>query len=279
MADLIRLRSQTGTLLLLLPSLWSLIVASEGRPDPRLLLVFVCGAFLMRSAGVALNDLADRAFDRQVARTRERPLAAGTISPKAALATVAVLLALAAGLLVFVNSLTLLLSPIAFLLAAVYPYAKRVLHVPQAVLGIAFGWGAVMAWAAVSGEVGPPAWLLFAATICWAVGYDTIYAVQDQEDDARIGVRSAAVFFGTRTWLAVAAALAGMLALLGAAGWLAGVHPFFYLILAWAAGLMTGQVRRLREGASPALALALFRQHVWIGAAILGGFWAGFLLR
>lgn len=277
--QLIRLPEQTGTLLLLLPSLWSLVLASGGRPAPTLLLVFIAGAFLMRSAGVVANDLADRSFDRQVARTKQRPLAAGTVSPAAAVTTLAVLLALAGGLLYFVNRLTLLLSPAAFLLALLYPYAKRILHIPQAVLGMAFGWGTVMAWAAARGRLDAPAWLLFGATVCWAVGYDTIYAMQDREDDARIGVKSAAVFFGPWAWMAVAAALAAMLLLLGWAGWLAGVHAFFYLVLAWAAGLMTGQVRRLRAGASPALALALFRQHVLIGAAILGGLWAGMLLK
>lgn len=277
--QLIRLPEQTGTLLLLLPSLWSLVLASGGHPAPELLLVFIAGSFLMRSAGVVANDLADRSFDRQVARTRQRPLAAGTLSPTAAMTTLVFLLLLAGGLLFFVNRLTLLLSPVAFLLALLYPYAKRVLHIPQAVLGVAFGWGTVMAWAAARGRLDAPAWLLFGATICWAVGYDTIYALQDREDDARIGVKSAAVLFGPRTWLAVALALTGMLLLLGLAGWLAGAHPCFYLVLAWAAGLMTGQVRRLRAGASSALALALFRQHVVIGAAILGGLWAGMLLR
>jgi len=189
-AELIRLPNQTGTLLLMLPTLWALVLASHGRPDPLLLVIFIAGSFLMRSAGVILNDAADRRLDRQVDRTRTRPLASGRLSLATAFAVLLVLLGIAGSLLFLLDRLALLLSPVALLLAAGYPFAKRILPLPQAVLGVAFGWGVVMAWAAARGTLDPQAWLLFAGTIAWAVAYDTIYALQDLSDDRRIGIRS-----------------------------------------------------------------------------------------
>lgn len=277
LADLIRLRNQSGTLLLLWPTLWSLVLASEGRPSPTLLALFVLGSFLMRSAGVVFNDLADRSFDRQVARTKTRPLASGTLGTQASLVTACLLLSASAGLLYFLNRLTILLSPIAFLLAVLYPYSKRFVQIPQAVLGIAFGWGTVMAWAAVRDQLDLPVWFLYAGTICWALGYDTIYALQDRDDDKRIGVKSSAIFFGPRTWLAVACCFAGMLLMLGASGWLTGLGPAFYVMLALAGWTMSRQVCLLRGTVSQPVAFALFKQHVWIGGAILAGVWAGVL--
>jgi len=274
---LIRLKSQTGTLLLLLPTLWSLTLASRGLPPWRLTVIFVLGSFFMRSAGVVLNDLADRSFDRHVARTRWRPLASGELTPAHALAVLAVLVTLAALLVLQLNRLVWLLSPIAIALAAMYPFAKRVVYVPQAMLGIAFGWGTVMAWAAARDTVDWPAWLLFAATVCWAVGYDTVYALQDLEDDRRIGVKSSALFFGHVTWLAVGMALAAMLSLLGTAGWLSGIGTGFYGVLAAVAVLCGKQVVELRRPVAPPRAFQLFHQHVWFGAAILAGLLAGFL--
>ena len=278
LADLIRLRNQSGTLLLLWPTLWSLVLASEGHPSLTLLAVFVVGSFLMRSAGVVLNDLADRSFDRQVARTKTRPLASGALSMQASLVTAFLLLSASAGLLYFLNRLTILLSPMAFLLAVLYPFSKRFVQIPQAVLGIAFGWGAVMAWAAVRNHLDFPVWFLYAGTICWALGYDTIYALQDRDDDARIGVKSSAIYFGPRTWLAVACFFAGTLAMIGATGWLTGLGPAFYVMLTGAAWTMSRQVRLLRGPVSQPIAFALFKQHVWIGMAILVGIWAGVLL-
>lgn len=275
--DLLRLRNQSGTLLLLWPTLWSLVLASSGYPSPGLLLLFVAGSFLMRSAGVVLNDLADRSFDRQVARTKTRPLASGALSTYVAMATAVLLLIAAASLLYFLNRLTILLSPMAFALAALYPFSKRWLSIPQAVLGIAFGWGTVMAWAAVRNQLDLPVWLLYAGTICWAVGYDTVYALQDRADDARIGVKSAAIFFGSRAWLAVGCCFGGTVILLVASGWVAGLGPMFYILLGWTAWTMSRQVRLLRGSVLPPLAFALFKQHVWIGAAILAGIWAGSL--
>jgi 4-hydroxybenzoate polyprenyltransferase len=277
LAELIRLPNQAGTLLLMLPALWALVLASQGHPPPLLLAIFAAGAFLMRSAGVIVNDLADRSLDRQVARTRNRPLASGALGVGEALAAAAVLVALAAGLLVWLNPLTVLLSPVALLLTALYPFTKRFLHIPQLMLGAAFGWGVVMAWADVRGTLDPPAWLLYGATICWAVAYDTIYALQDREDDRRIGVRSSAILFGARVWLAVGASLGVMLLLLVLAGRAMGAGAAYYGVLAAVGGFFSQQVRRLRSPVPPGLAFGMFKQHVWVGLAILLGVWLGFL--
>jgi 4-hydroxybenzoate polyprenyltransferase len=273
-SDLIRLRNQSGTWLLMLPSLWALVLANEGRPPIRLLAVFAAGSFTMRSLGVILNDLADRRFDRQVARTSGRPLAAGTLTTGQALTAAALLLTASALLVMTLNPLTMALSPIALLFAALYPYAKRVLHIPQAILGIAFGWGVIMAWAASRNRIDTPAWMLFAATVCWAVAYDTIYALQDRDDDTRIGIKSAAVLFGPYTSSAVGICLAAMLGCLAVAGYLCSVLPVYYGVLAMVGVFFTSQLRKLREPVPPQTAFALFKQHIWAGTAILFGLWA-----
>ena len=275
--ELIRLPSQTGTLLLMLPTLWALVLASRGRPDPGLLVIFAMGSFLMRSAGVILNDVADRRLDRHVERTRARPLASRALSLGAALAVLLALLAIAGGLLLLLDRLVLVLSPIALLLAALYPFAKRILPLPQAVLGVAFGWGVVMAWAAARGTLEPQAWLLFGGTVAWAVAYDTIYAIQDLTDDQRIGIKSSAILFGQWTWLAVAGSFGAMVLCLGTAGWLSGIGLAFYGVLAASCGYVSQQIRTLRGPVSPPLAFSMFRQHTWIGWAILAAFWLGFL--
>ena len=279
LADLIRLRNQTGSFLLLLPTLWALALAGDGHPPLPLVAIFITGVFVMRSAGVIINDWWDRDLDRRVQRTRERPLASGRIHPHAALGVFALLIAAAAGLVALLNPLTIALASVALLLAVLYPLAKRVMPLPQAVLGIAFGWGAVMAWSAVRNEIGWPALGLFAATVCWAVGYDTIYALQDVEDDRRVGVRSSAIFFGRRCWIAVGGALLAMTAILALVGAAARLAPPFYLSLVLAVGLFVAQARQIRRGVSQAQAFALFKQHVGIGALILAGIWSGVLFK
>ena len=274
---LIRLPSQTGTWLLMLPTLWALVLSSRGIPPWRLLVIFMLGSFVMRSAGVVLNDLADRSFDRHVARTRQRPLASGELSRHHALIVLAVLLTIAVLLVGQLNALTMLLSPVALLLAAFYPFAKRVIHVPQAVLGIAFGWGTIMAWTASRATIENPAWFTFVATICWAIAYDTIYALQDMDDDRRIGVKSSALYFGSHVWLAVGAACAMMLFLLGMAADMVGIGWMAYGVLAAVGIFFAKQVNELRKPVSPARAFALFHQHVWIGTAILFGLILGFV--
>ena len=274
---LIRLPSQTGTWLLMLPTLWALVLSSQGIPPWRLLVIFILGSFVMRSAGVILNDLADRSFDRQVARTRQRPLASGDMAPAHALIVLAVLLTLAGLLVLQLNPLTIMLSPAAIALAALYPFAKRVIHLPQAVLGIAFGWGTIMAWTASRGVIESAAWLTFAATICWAIAYDTIYALQDMDDDRRIGVKSSALYFGSAAWLAVGSAGAMMLVLLGIGSGMMGIGAIAYGVLAAVGVLLAKQVNELRKPISSERAFELFQQHVWIGTAILAGMIMGFL--
>jgi 4-hydroxybenzoate polyprenyltransferase len=274
---LIRLPSQTGTWLLMLPTLWALVLSSQGIPPWRLLVIFILGSFVMRSAGVILNDLADRSFDRHVARTRQRPLASGDMAPAHALIVLAVLLTLAGLLVLQLNPLTIMLSPAAIALAALYPFAKRVIHLPQAVLGIAFGWGTIMAWTASRGVIESAAWLTFAATICWAIAYDTIYALQDMDDDRRIGVKSSALYFGSAAWLAVGSAGAMMLVLLGIGSGMMGIGTIAYGVLAAVGVFLAKQVNELRKPISSERAFELFQQHVWIGTAILSGLIMGFL--
>jgi 4-hydroxybenzoate polyprenyltransferase len=277
LSRLIRLPSQTGTWLLMLPTLWALVLSSKGLPPWRLLLIFMLGSFVMRSAGVVLNDLADRSFDRCVARTRQRPLASGELQPRHALVVLAVLLTLAALLVLQLNVLTIMLSPGAVLLAALYPLAKRVMHLPQAVLGIAFGWGTIMAWTASRGTIESGAWLTFAATVCWAIAYDTIYALQDMDDDRRVGVKSSALYFGSGTWLAVGIASTMMLFLLGTAAGTVGIGGIAYGVLTVVGIFLAKQVNELRTPVSPARAFELFHQHAWVGTAILGGLILGFV--
>ena len=272
-ADLIRLRNQSGTWLLMLPSLWSLVLATQGRPPLTLLGIFILGAFVMRSLGVVLNDLADRQVDQQVARTSHRPLADGRLSPRQAQLIALILTGCAALLVLMLNRLTMLLSPIALFLAAIYPFSKRWVHIPQAVLGIAFGWGTIMAWTAARGTIEPPAWWLFGATICWAIAYDTIYALQDREDDRRIGVKSSALFFGDAVPAAVGVFLGGMVLCLVMAGQSSGLRMEYYLMLALLSGLFVWQGRRLSTSVSPREAFNMFWQHVYIGAVVLLGIW------
>lgn len=274
---LIRLQNQTGTYLLLLPTLWALLLAARGIPPPHLLAIFLAGSFLMRSAGVILNDLADQAFDGQVARTRTRPLASGELTRRHAITLLIILLMLAACLLLFLPPFVAWLAPVAIFLATLYPYCKRWIHVPQAMLGIAFGWGAVMAWGAVQGKLDVPAWCLFGATAAWAVAYDTIYAIQDQEDDRRIGVKSAALYFGPLIPQGVGIALGVMLTFLAAAGWLTQLGWPFYAALLGVGTFFLFQIRQLQGPVTPAHAFKMFRAHVWVGVAILLGLFGGLL--
>ena len=195
-AYLIRLDRPIGIYLLLWPTLWSLWIAAKGWPDGLVLFVFVVGVFLMRSAGCAINDFADRDIDPHVERTKNRPLAAGHISSKEALAVFAGLSISAFLLVLLMNKLTIYMSLVGVALAASYPFAKRFHYMPQVHLGAAFGWAAPMAFTAQANEITPVTWLLFMATILWATAYDTMYAMADREDDLKIGVKSTAILFG-----------------------------------------------------------------------------------
>ena len=193
---LTRLHRPIGIFLLLWPMLWALWIASAGRPDWLVLVVFVLGVVLMRSAGCVINDYADRDIDPQVQRTRERPIATGAVTPREALILFGVLCLLAFGLVLLLNTLTLVLAVVALLLAVSYPFAKRYTYLPQVHLGAAFGWAVPMVFAAETNSVPQIGWLLFVTTVLWATIYDTMYAMVDRDDDLRIGVKSTAILFG-----------------------------------------------------------------------------------
>ena len=267
---LVRLHRPIGILLLLWPTLWAVFVASNGEPAAYLLFAFVAGTVLMRSAGCAINDWADRDFDREVARTRDRPLTAGLIQPWEALAVFAALSLVSLLLILPFNRLTWLLAVVAAFLAASYPFTKRFFALPQAYLGIAFGFGIPMAFAAIQNTLPVTAWAMLAANICWALAYDTEYAMVDRDDDLRIGIRTAAITFGRYDVLAVMIFYAATLLLLVLVGWLESFGGIYYLALVVAAGIAAYHYTlirtRTREGC-----FAAFNHNNWFGAAVFAG--------
>ncbi len=267
---LMRLDKPIGILLLLWPTLWALWLASAGVPSWPVLAIFVAGVVLMRSAGCVINDYADREFDPHVARTRERPLAAGKVSPNEALALAALLALVAFVLILPLDILVLKLSLIALFLAASYPFTKRFFAIPQAYLGIAFGFGIPMGYAAVLGTVPAEAWILLAANICWAIAYDTEYAMVDRADDLKIGIKTAAITFGRFDIMAVALCYAATLALLAWVGWRTALGPFFHLGLAAAAGIAVYHLALIRDR-DPAQCFRAFLHNTWFGAAVFAG--------
>jgi 4-hydroxybenzoate polyprenyltransferase len=273
---LIRLDKPIGTLLLLWPTLWALWLASDGQPRLDYLIIFLTGTLLMRSAGCAVNDYADREFDPHVARTRERPLAAGEIEPWEALALAAGLSLVAFGLVLFLNRLAIALSVVGLLVAASYPFSKRVFSMPQAYLGIAFGFGIPMAYAAVQGRLPLECWVLLAANVCYSFAYDTEYAMVDRDDDAKLGIRTSALTLGKWDVAGVMASYVLMLGLLCAVGVMAGLGWPFYAGLAAAWAMMVYHwflIRgRSREGCFKA-----FMHNNWVGGAIFAGIVLSFL--
>ncbi len=271
--ELIRLPKQYGTLLVLWPTLWSLFLASHGMPAVKLLFIFIIGTFLMRSAGCVINDIADRKFDPLVERTRSRPLAAGTLELKEALAAFVVLASLAFILVLFLNRLTIALSFIGIALAVVYPFVKRVSHLPQTVLGMAFGWGAVMAWSAVNNNVSSAAILIFFANIFWSMAYDTIYALMDIKDDVRIGVKSTAILFGGGIFTALYCLYLAFALVMCAAGLLLGLGPYYYVGIILALVVFLLVVKGLKKNPRPATAFKGF-----LANAVMGGFILVFII-
>jgi 4-hydroxybenzoate polyprenyltransferase len=267
---LMRLNRPIGILLLLWPTLWALWLAQRGVPHPAIFLLFVVGTILMRSAGCALNDFADRKFDAQVERTRGRPLAAGVIRPWEALAVAAACAALAFAIVWQLNALTVKLSFAALAIAAIYPFLKRFFWMPQAWLGIAFGFGIPMAYAAQAGTIPPVAWALLAANVFWTIAYDTEYAMVDRDDDLKIGIKTSAIFFGKHDVAAVMACYALFLATLAGIGAWQRYGIYYYAGIAVAALIAIFHYRwirgRTREGAFRA-----FLGNNWIGAAIFLG--------
>ncbi len=277
--DLLRIDKQYGTFLLMMPALWSLVMASEGRPSLKHLFIFVFGSFIMRSAGCVINDMADRRFDRFVERTRERPLASGRLTMKEASAVLIALLLIALALVLVLNRLSIMLSLVALLLTCLYPFTKRFVDTPQLVLGTAFGWGAVIAWAAVRNEVTIAPFLIFLATVFWATGYDTIYALIDIDDDLKIGVRSTAILFGKNTWFAIAVLFLITIIILFVAGRLSGLGKFYaFSLLLVATGFMY-QVLQIKRGVEREGLLQLFKSHVLAGIIILIGIVSDLLIR
>ncbi len=269
-ALLIRLDKPIGTLLLLWPTLWGLWVAAEGRPDPWVLFVFLCGVFLMRSAGCAVNDYADREIDPFVERTRNRPLAAGAVSPQEALTVFLVLSICAWSLVWTLNGLTVALSTAGIAMAAVYPFTKRYIYHPQLLLGVAFSWGIPMAFAAQTNTVPAVAWGLVAANAAWVVAYDTMYAMVDRGDDVRIGVKSTAILFGRYDRAVIALLHVLTLAILLALGRHLGLNAYYFGGLLAATGFSVYQQFLIRHRVENACFRA-FLNNAWFGAAVFLG--------
>jgi len=267
---LMRLDKPIGILLLLWPTLWGLWFAAGGLPPPDVLLIFFTGTVLMRSAGCVINDYADRNFDPHVERTKDRPLAAGIIQPKEALVLAAVLMLIAFGLVLLLTPLTIKLAVVAAVLAAVYPFVKRVFPLPQVWLGVAFGFGIPMAYAELWHTLPRVAWLLLIATMFWAIAYDTAYAMVDREDDRKIGVKSSAILFGRHDVTGIMIAHAVFLGLMAWIGWWQMRDVIYFAGLAAALALVLYQYRlirdRTREGSFRA-----FLNNNWVGCVIFIG--------
>ncbi|HAS51792.1 MAG TPA: 4-hydroxybenzoate octaprenyltransferase [Gammaproteobacteria bacterium] len=274
--QLMRWHRPIGIYLLLWPTLWALWLASHGQPPQGIVLVFVLGVVLMRSAGCVMNDIADRNFDPQVARTRDRPLAAKRVTLGEA-AGVGIMLALAAFLLVLTqNALTVQLSFIGLALAVSYPFMKRLHPLPQVHLGAAFGWAIPMAYAAVLNELPPIAWLLFLANILWSVIYDTQYAMVDREDDLKVGVKSTAILFGERDRQIIGYLQLALLALLALIGLLSGRGVFYYLGL-FVAGWLALYQQYLIRNRQPEDCFKAFLNNNAFGMTIFCGLLVDFL--
>ncbi len=267
---LVRLDKPIGTLLLLWPTLCAVWIASEGRPRADFVIIFALGTLLMRSAGCAINDFADRGFDAHVERTRLRPIVAGEIRPWEAVAVAGTLALVAFGFVLFLPPLAIQLSFVALFVAATYPFTKRFFWFPQAYLGIAFGFGIPMAFAAVLGNLPAACWWLLLANVFWALAYDTEYAMVDREDDKRIGIRTAAIALGRFDVAGVMCFYAATLAILAWVGILAGLGGAYFAGLGVAAA-MIGYHWFLIRGRSRDGCFKAFMHNNWVGAAIFAG--------
>jgi 4-hydroxybenzoate polyprenyltransferase len=276
--QLTRLNRPIGILLLLWPTLWAVWIAGAGHPSWHIVLIFVLGTVLMRSAGCAINDYADRDFDRHVKRTRDRPVTSGRIAPREALWLAAILALIALLLILPLNTLTLLLSVPAVFLAASYPFSKRYFAIPQAYLGIAFGFGIPMAFAAQQGSVPLVAWLLLIANVFWAIAYDTEYAMVDRDDDIHLGLHSSALLFGKYDVAAVMSCYAITLVLLATVGQMIVSGWFYYAGLMLAAGIALYHYSLIKHRQREAC-FAAFLHNNWLGAAVFVGIVLDYLTR
>ena len=259
-----------GAFLLLWPTLWALWLAGDGRPDAGIVAIFIAGTFVMRAAGCVINDYFDRDLDPRVARTRDRPLARGDLSPRQALQAFVFLLLLALLLVSQLNRYTQWLAVFALAIAAVYPLTKRVTHLPQLVLGVAFSWGIPMAYAALNGAIPPQAWWLFAANFAWIVAYDTQYAMVDRADDLRIGVKSTAILFGNYDNRIIGLLHIVCLVVLAFIGWQHELSWHFHLGLGLALTFAAYQ-QYLCKDRDRARCLRAFLNNNWFGAVIFFG--------
>jgi 4-hydroxybenzoate polyprenyltransferase len=265
-----------GIFILLWPSLWALWLASQGKPDGLVLTVICLGVVLMRAAGCVINDYADRHFDPHVERTKQRPIAAGKVSPKEALAVFVVLCLVAFSLVLLLNGFTILLSFVAAFLAASYPFMKRYTYLPQAYLGIAFGWAVPMAFSAQTNAIAPVAWVMYVAVVLWALVYDTMYAMVDKDDDVKIGVKSTAILFGAYDRHIIALLQVIILALLVAVGQIAHLGWLYYACLVIAGGLFAYQ-QTLIFHRDKALCFKAFLNNNWFGMVVFLGFLLGWI--
>ncbi len=275
-ALLMRLDKPIGAFLLLWPTLWALWLAGQGQPAKGVVVIFVLGVFLMRSAGCVINDIADRNFDPYVARTRQRPLAAQRLTVREAVVVFIVLCLAAFALVLRLNTLTVLLSLPALALAISYPFMKRFHHLPQVHLGAAFGWSIPMAFAALTGGIPLLAWLLFAANVVWSVVYDTMYAMVDRDDDLQLGTKSTAILFGTRDRQIIGRLQLLLLALLVLVGITGGLGWAYYTGL-FAATWFALYQQYLIRNREPSQCFKAFLNNNWFGLIIFCGIVLDFL--
>lgn len=273
---LMRLDRPIGNFLLLWPTLWALWVAADGVPNAGVLLVFVLGVLIMRAAGCVINDYADRDFDGQVERTKHRPLATGELSGKQALGLFTALGLLAFALVLTQNVLTIQLSVVGLLLASVYPFTKRFTHLPQLVLGAAFGWATPMAFAAQTGELPSIAWMMLGITLLWTVAYDTMYAMVDRADDLVAGIKSTAILFGRLDRFAIGVLQALTLLGLGLVGLSRQLNEWFFLSLLLAALLACYQQYLLKDRQRD-LCFRAFLNNNYFGGVVFFGLVVGVL--
>lgn len=269
-AYLVRLHKPIGILLLLWPTLWALWLASRGSPSPKLLFIFITGVIIMRSAGCIVNDFADRHVDGHVERTRHRPLATGQVSVREALMLAALLGAMAFILVLACNTFTILLAFVGAALAIIYPFLKRITHLPQLGLGLAFSWGVPMAFAATNGRVGLSAWLLFSTCVLWPVIYDTLYAMVDRNDDLTIGVKSTAILFNEMDKLIIALLQCLFVIAMVMVGLMFNLHLIYYVSLIVVAILFIYQQWLIKDR-TPMLCFKAFLNNNWVGFVIFLG--------
>jgi 4-hydroxybenzoate polyprenyltransferase len=277
---LLRWNKPEGRLILMIPALWAVILASAGKPPAVLVLVIIAGTIATSAAGCVVNDLWDHNIDPQVERTRTRPLAARTLTLQVGAMVALVGFLCAFGLSLFLNPLSFWLCVAAVPVIVLYPGAKRVFPVPQLVLSIAWGFAVLISWSAVTGNLSQGAWLLWGATVCWTLGFDTIYAMPDRPDDKRLGVNSSALFFGRHVVVAIAVFLISTVGLLATMGSVLHLHWGYWLTLGVSVLLWVREIFILRRSSQLPAGIygKLFRENVWIGFILLTGMILGYRL-